>query len=253
MDSIGGFAEDGSPVIGTTTYFAPEAMPDAHAHARGQLAWCPNRAVMVLADAKLHLMSPSAAIWLPPGQTHRITSRAARQSVNLYTLPGATPLPDRIVPFALGALERELMLTMAGASRSDRCEAAFERLASVLWDRLRVPAGTPGLTLPSHPKLRRIVLAQIEGQDGKTLDGWADILALSRRSLQRLVTRETGKSWRGWMRELRLGLAVTPLMEGQSVQEAAHSAGYATASGFVAAFRACYGITPGEMQRKIDT
>ena len=259
IDRIGDFIDDGSPVIGTVTAFAPGAMPDAHAHARGQLAWCPDRPVTVLAGQDLHLVSPGSAIWLPPGCVHRIAAPAARRSVNLYALPGSAPLPDRSACFALTGLERELIGTLAAAGRAERREAAFGRLAAVLWDRLARAAARPApprLPMPDHPGLRRIALALVEGEDCPTdagsLDEWAGTLALSRRSLQRLVLRETGRNWRDWTQHLRLARAFVPLMSGQSVQGAAHAAGYASASGFVAAFRARYGITPGRIRPRLD-
>ncbi|AJE47111.1 helix-turn-helix domain-containing protein [Celeribacter indicus] len=249
-DDIGGFVEDGSPVIGTVTGFSRGTMPDTHAHRRGQLAWCPDRPVTVETGRALHLVSPGMAIWLPPDCPHRIRAGGARQSVNLYALPGHAPLPDHPAPFALGSLEREVLRTLAGAPRSDRREPAFARLTAVLWDRLARPAGAPGLPLPADPRLRRIALTHLDGAE-QPLDRWAEALGLSRRSLQRLVARDTGRNWATWMRALRLARALAPLMAGASVQTAAHAAGYATASGFVAAFHAAYGITPGQMQRRM--
>jgi AraC-like DNA-binding protein len=97
-----------------------------------------------------------------------------------------------------------------------------------------------------------VSLAHLDGAD-HSLDHWAAALALSRRSLQRLARRDTGQSWTTWMRDLRLARAIAPLMAGKSVQHAAHAAGYATASGFVAAFQAAHGITPGQLQRRIES
>mgnify|MGYP000235833628 CR=1 FL=1 len=62
-DEIGGFAEDGSPVIGRITSFTPGTMPEAHAHWRGQLAWCPDRPVTVETGRPLPLLPPGMRIW----------------------------------------------------------------------------------------------------------------------------------------------------------------------------------------------
>lgn len=155
-DEIGGFAEDGSPVIGRITSFTPGTMPEAHAHWRGQLAWCPDRPVTVETGGRLHLLSPGMAIWLPPTHRHRIRAEGARKSVSLYTRPAAAPLPKAPTPFPLEALEAELLRTLAGSSRADRQEPAFARLTAVLWDRLARPAPAPTLPLPTDPRLRRI-------------------------------------------------------------------------------------------------
>ncbi|MGR3312496.1 AraC family transcriptional regulator [Roseovarius indicus] len=250
-DEIGGFVEDGSPVIGRITSFTSGTMPEAHAHWRGQIAWCPDRSVTIETGRRLHLLSPGMAIWLPPTHRHRIRAEGARKSVNLYTRPAAAPLPKAPTPFPLEALEAELLRTLAGSSRADRQEPAFARLIAVLWDRLARPAPAPTLPLPADPRLRRIALAHLDGVD-HSLDHWAAALALSRRSLQRLVRRDTGQNWATWVRDLRLARATAPLMAGKSVQHAAHAAGYATASGFVAAFHAAHGITPGQLQRRME-
>ena len=65
----------------------------------------------------------------------------------------------------VAALERELVLALAEASRADRREPAFARLVAVLWDRLDHPSATPSLPLPADPRLRRIALAHLDGDD----------------------------------------------------------------------------------------
>lgn len=252
QDEVGGFVDDGSPVIGKATSFQAGAMPGTHAHRRGQLAWCPDRPVTVEVAQRIHLVSPGMAIWLPPESQHRIYAEGARQSVNLYILPGEAPLPAHPAPFALNPLENELIRTLASAPRAERRDPAFARLAAVLWDRLKRPAEAPALRLPDEARLRQIARTHLEAEE-QSLDHWAAVLALSRRSLQRLVARHTGQNWASWMRDLRLARAIAPLMDGRSVQFAAHAAGYATASGFVAAFHATYGITPGQLQRRLHS
>jgi len=253
-DEIGGFVEDGSPLIGTIRSFAADSMPGSHTHRRGQLAWCPDRPVTVETGRALHMVSPDVAIWLPPECNHRIRADGTRQSINLYVLPGRAPLPDCAAAITLEALESELMRTLASATRADRVEPAFGRLIAVFWDRLaRVgngKAASPTLPLPLDPRLRRIVLAHLEGVE-QPLDRWAEELALSRRSLQRLVIRGTGQNWMAWTRALRIARGIAPLMAGANVQAAAHAAGYATASGFIAAFHDVNGITPGQLQRRM--
>lgn len=253
-DEIGGFVEDGSPLIGTVRSFAADAMPGFHTHQRGQLAWCPNRPVTVETGRALHLVPPDVAIWLPPECNHRIRSDCTRQSINLYMLPRHAPMPECVAAITLEALEREMMRTLASATRADRVEPAFYRLAVVFRDRLaRLSHGKakpPALPLPPDPRLRRIALTHLEGVE-QPLDRWAEDLALSRRSLQRLVIRGTGQNWTTWTRALRVARAIAPLMAGANVQVAAHAAGYATASGFIAAFHDVFGITPGQLQRRM--
>jgi len=253
IDPHAGFIEDGSRLIGLAQRFTPAGTPPRHAHARGQIAHCPDAVVQIAAGERLYVFAPGEAIWLPGSLPHRISARTSRSALNLYvrpeTVPGLGPLPCAL---ALGALERELVRTVAECSPSDRTTPAFERLLDVLFDRLRPAASTrPLACAPADPRLAQMHDHWLaDAEDDLDLAAWADRLALSPRTLQRRIRAATGLSFRLWRRQVRLLRAAEALLGGKPVKAVAADAGYASASAFVAAFREAFGITPGALQRR---
>jgi AraC-like DNA-binding protein len=253
IDPYAGFIEDGSRLIGCAQHIRPEGTPPRHAHARGQIAYCPDAVIQVTAGRWLHVLGPAEAVWLPGGLPHRISATTPRSALNLYLRPGVAPgLGDGPVVLALGALERELVRTTAQASSSDRGTPAFERLVDVLFDRLRPAPSTAALArAPADPLLAVMhehwLLAEADDLD---LAAWAERLALSTRTLQRRIRAATGLSFRLWRQQVRLLRAAEALLVGKPVKAAAMDAGYASTSAFVAAFREAFGVTPGALQRR---
>ena len=64
------------------------------------------------------------------------------------------------------------------------------------------------------------------------------------RTLERRFRQETGLGIGAWRRRLRLLSGIRSLEAGASVTEAALEAGYATPSGFTAAFTRTFGVPP---------
>jgi AraC-like DNA-binding protein len=71
----------------------------------------------------------------------------------------------------------------------------------------------------------------------------------SSRTLARLFRRETGMSFQAWRRQLRLTEALALLSQGTPPARAAAAVGYGTSPSFGAAFRAVFGMTPGQAGR----
>ena len=73
--------------------------------------------------------------------------------------------------------------------------------------------------MPEDPRLTRISDALIKTPDDRrTLAEWAGELAMSERTLARLIQRDTGLSFSRWRQQLHLVVAIRLLVEGMSVQ-----------------------------------
>ncbi|WP_170134979.1 helix-turn-helix transcriptional regulator [Acuticoccus kandeliae] len=252
LDQAAGFLDDESTLIGVATRFAVAEMPPLHHHRRAQIAYSPDTAINVLAGGRHHVLTPGEAILLPPALPHRIWARTPRIAQNLYLDPASAPRAPDAKALAVAPLERELIAVMAAASASDRADRAFANLLAVFLDRLR-PAESPAFPAPVDPALRRIHEAWLDDPAAldTPIDVWADRLALTRRTLQRRIARETGLSYRDWQRRTRLTAAVGPLLMDAPVKHVAAEAGYRSASAFVAAFRATFGVTPGRLADRL--
>ncbi|MGK6315572.1 helix-turn-helix domain-containing protein [Neorhizobium sp. DT-125] len=80
--------------------------------------------------------------------------------------------------------------------------------------------------------------------DHATVAEWASRIALSERSLSRMLMAEIGMSFGRWRRQLHVILALRHLSAGQTVQAVASDLGYESASSFVTMFRKMLGKPP---------
>jgi len=90
------------------------------------------------------------------------------------------------------------------------------------------------ISLLAHPHINR------SPEDSAVMPG------ASSRTLARLFRAETGLSFRQWRQQERMTEAMGALTPGVSPAKAAFLAGYASQPGFGAAFRALFGMTPGQ-------
>lgn len=126
------------------------------------------------------------------------------------------------------------------------------RLARVLFEELMGARQLPLSFVPlsSHPALKRIAEALVKNPgDSRRTREWADLCAMSERTLARLVVRETGLSFGAWRLRIIMLAATHHLLAGECVEEVAERIGYSSASAFTAAFRRVFGLTPGMLRR----
>ena len=122
----------------------------------------------------------------------------------------------------------------------------FGRLVRVLLDELMLMP-TEGLELPvsSHPKIAAIAAAlTAEPGDRRTVGKWAAHVAMSERSLKRLMVQETGLTFGRWRRQLHLVIAMRKLAGGATVQRVSSELGYESATAFIIMFKKALGTTP---------
>ena len=74
---------------------------------------------------------------------------------------------------------------------------------------------------------------------------WARRVAMSERSLARLIVAETGMSSGRWRQQLNIILALQWMAKGTSVRQVASALGYESVGSFVTMFRKALGTSPG--------
>ena len=85
-----------------------------------------------------------------------------------------------------------------------------------------------------------------DSADRRTLAKWAQCLAMSERSLARLMQRETGLSFGRWRQQLHLISALRQLTGGLSVQQVAGNLGYDSVTAFITMFKKALGEQPAQ-------
>jgi AraC-like DNA-binding protein len=88
--------------------------------------------------------------------------------------------------------------------------------------------------------------------DRSTLGEWAKRLALSERSMSRLLIKETGLTFGRWRQQLHLVVALRELASGKPVQNVAGALGYESVNAFITMFKKAMCSTPAQYfsQRK---
>ncbi len=216
-----------------------------HEHPQHQLVWASHGVLAVNVGDWHWILPPTRALWLPAGTVHRTGASSGAEMRGIFAEPARCPI-EWTAPTMVGVSRvlHELFehLTSGGldAARRSRAEAViFDLLAPVSV----IPVGA---RMPIDARARSIAERLVAAPaDDRTLGAFAVAAATSERTLARLWVSETGLGFGRWRTQLRLAAALPLLAEGVPLAGIARRVGYASASGFVAAFHREVGLSPG--------
>lgn len=228
-----------------------EAEVPQHRHPQGQLILALHGAVTCTAANGLWIVPPDCGVWIPGGVPHSNQVTPNARLSYLFVEPGAADLPLECCTLSVSPMLREMILRLAEvpgghAPASHPPDDHTGRLLRVLLDELALMP-KEGLRLPvsSHPKIAAITAAlTAEPGDRRTLGDWAAHVAMSERSLKRLMVQETGLTFGRWRRQLHLVIALRELAGGATVQRVSGDLGYESVTAFIVMFRKALGTTP---------
>lgn len=235
------------PVVGMHVRFkgAKSEVP-VHQHRLGQLVLALNGGVTCEVPNSIWMVPPGCAVWVPGLMPHsmRVTSNA--QICNLFVKPDAAPMPQECCTLAITPLVRELILHIAGQEAEYEADSPMGRKAGVLLDELvNMPVERLHLPTSTEPRLHKMAsMLSDNPADRRTLGEWGKELAMSERSLARLVQQETGLSFGRWRQQLHLIVALHQLAAGHSVQRVADHLGYESVTAFISMFKKALGKPP---------
>lgn len=218
-----------------------------HRHFRAQLVFACEGVMTVTTAAGTWVVPPQQAVWVPAQVDHEVYSAGPLSMRSLYLHPDAAGgLPRECCVMAVEPLLRELIVKVSDMAERDALPGNYERLVGVVLDELRGLEVAPlHLPLPRDPRLKAITQSLLEEPgDNRDLAQWGMRAGASGRTLARLFRRETGMTFAGWRRRLRLLAAVSRLGGGESVTAVAYDLGYHSPSAFVAMFRRSLGTSP---------
>ncbi|MBB5661839.1 AraC-like DNA-binding protein [Rhizobium leguminosarum] len=223
-----------------------EAEGVQHQHPQGQLILALYGAVTCRAESGVWIVPPDCGVWIPGGVLHanQVTSNA--RLTYLFVEPGAAMLPAECCTLSVSPMLREMIHRVAELSGSDARDAHGDRLVRVMLDELALmPRERLELPVSDHPKIALITAALLaDPSDRRTLGQWAEHVAVSERSLKRLLVQETGLSFGRWRRQLHLVIALRELAGGATVQRVAGDLGYESTTAFIVMFKKALGTTP---------
>jgi AraC-like DNA-binding protein len=217
-----------------------------HQHEQGQLVLALHGAVTCAVSDGVWIVPPQCGVWIPGGVAHsnRVTPNA--RLAYLFVEPDAAELPQETCTVSISPMVREMVLRLADGPKEDESSDHLDRLARLLLDELTLmPRHQWKLPTSDHPKISAItaLLTKSPG-DRRTIKEWAAHLAVSERSLKRLIVQETGLSFGRWRRQLHLVIALRELASGATVQRVAGLLGYESTTAFIVMFKKALGATP---------
>jgi AraC-like DNA-binding protein len=219
-----------------------------HVHRKGQLILALHGAVTCTAADQIWVVPPHCGVWIPGGVPHSAKATFNARLNYLFVEPGTARLPAQCCTLSISPLIHEMVDRLARERGDYLAESHAARLARVLLDELAdMPRERFNLPISANPKIRAIADALTTApSDRSTLAGWAKRVAMSERSLARLMLRETGLTFGRWRQQLHLVVALRELAAGAAVQSVAAELGYESVNAFIAMFRKASGSTPAQ-------
>ena len=180
-----------------------ELTSPVHQHRKGQLILALHGAITCTVENALWMVPPQYAVWIPGGVKHSNQVTANAELCFLFIEPSAVTMPTTCCTLKISPLCRELILTLANRTTTQRAEPMPRRLIQVLFDELpQQPQQQLHLPVSSHPKIRTMVEMMAKGPvEWGSLGQWAGFFAMSERNLARLIVKETGLSFRQWRQQ----------------------------------------------------
>lgn len=217
-----------------------------HHHRKGQLILMLQGSVTCEVPQALWFVPPQHAVWIPGGTPHSSKASPNAQLYFLFIEPGAIRLPDSCCTLAITPLIRELIRHLAQQEPAYSRGSSTDKLVCVLLDQLAAaPVEQLHLPISDEPHIKRILDAlTADPADRTTLSQWSARLAMSDRTLARLVVRETGLTFGRWRQQLHLIVALRHLANGESVQRVSGALGYDSVTAFITMFKKALGRSP---------
>ncbi|EFG2885575.1 AraC family transcriptional regulator [Escherichia coli] len=217
-----------------------------HAHRKGQLVIVLHGAVTTRAPAAWWVVPPQSGVWIPGGVRHANHATPNAQLCFLFVEPGVAALPDQCCTLAINPMLREMILWLADHPGGYAPDSHEEQVALTLTQELsRAPVQSFHLPISENQKLQKMAEMLTDRPDDRgTLTDWAIRLAVSERTLNRLIQRETGLSFGRWRQQFHIMVALRELAAGRSVQQVAGMLGYESVTAFITMFCKALGQSP---------
>ena len=218
-----------------------------HRHKKAQLLFTVRGVINCEVEDAVWIVPPQCAVWIPGGLPHRVFGSGEVECLSLFIDPPASArLPEACCTITVSRFFHQLLMRANALPELYDVDGPDGRIVDVIFDELAAaPVEDLRLPIPGDPRLKRLVDLLIAAPaDHATVAEWASRIALSERSLSRLLAEEVGMSFGRWRRQLHIVLALRQLSAGRTVQAVALDLGYESASSFVTMFRKMVGKPP---------
>lgn len=218
-----------------------------HQHQKAQLLFTVRGVINCEVDDAVWIVPPQCAVWIPGGLPHTAFGSGEVECISLFIdPPEAADLPNACCTITVSTFFRHLLMRANELPEHYDVDGPDGRIVSVIFDEMAAaPVEDLRLPIPNDPRLKKLADLLIAAPaDHASVAEWATRIAVSERSLNRMLSEQVGMSFGRWRRQLHVVLALRRLSTGESVQTVAMDLGYESASSFVAMFRKMVGKPP---------
>lgn len=235
------------PVAALADEYASGSTHPRHSHKRAQVLYSISGVASVTTDHASYILPPQRALWIPSGVAHEVVCRGHVSVRTLYIDERVRgDLPEACRVFEVSDLLRELILA-AVRMPIEYDEAGRDgRVMGLILDEIASAPSIPlDISMPQDARLQKVCRAILDDPaHSDTLDDWARVAGMGRRTFTRMFRRETQMSFATWRQHVRLMEAMSRLATGEPVTAVAFDVGYNSPSAFTAMFRKAFGAAP---------
>ena len=224
-----------------------EGWTPEHSHQRGQLVALAHGLLVVETENHRWMFPSGRCAWTPPNWRHAARSVGGAAGAMVDLSPEMSRgLPKLPCVFNSSELLFAIVRRMIDWDFRQPLNPAKKRLIATLRDEIRQPDQRPlRLRIPREERLAGVADALLDDvADSRTLDAWARVAGMSRRTFMRAFSTQAGMSFGRWRQQARLFAALEMLARRKSVTEVAIAVGYDSVSAFIEMFRTMLGVTP---------
>lgn len=236
-----------APIVAKSSDYAASSETPRHRHPTAQLLYAVRGVMLVTTDQGQWIVPPTRAIWLPIGTWHQVRMLGEVLMRSVYIREDRlTGLPEQCCVVGVSPLLRELILSAMALPLNYVAQGRDGHLVQLLLDEIKmVPMLALSLPEPQSSALQRLCESfRMHPDEEKTLQLWANELAMDLRTLQRRFLKETGLTIGQWRRQSRLLIALEQLAKNEPIGNIAYGLGYSSPNAFATMFKREMGISP---------
>lgn len=222
-----------------------------HHHIKGQLIMPLSGFVKSRIEDAIWMVPRYCAVWIPSETPHSNEIEVSADICMLFVDPDIEGLPEKTCTLSVSPLLRELVVKLASEEKDYDQQGRVGRLAEVLIDELvSMPTERFEFPIPSEPRLNKLAYWMLEKPNNQTsIKQWAQRLAMSDRTLSRLVKQELGMTFGQWRAQLHVVVVLQKLSQKETVQRISEDLGYESVSAFITFFKKMFGKPPAQYMK----
>lgn len=240
---------DRKVIIATFVDYPEDREYDRHSHNKDQLVLPMMGAMTSDVEDGFWMVPCQSALWIPAGRLHvnKPTTKSCFYFV-YFKSERLNTLPRSCCTLHTTPLIRALIEHLATLDQFETPDEDTNRIMDVLIQQLTtMQIQQLNFIIPVDQRLQTIAnLLRLTPSDRRTVGEWAEYVAMSERSLSRLIVQQTGLTFGRWRQQLHVIKALQRLSANASVQATSDELGYESVSAFIRMFSKALGKSPGK-------